>query len=255
MKGFFTILLIVATVIRLTAADNSKQPLPLQKRFEPFILLSAGSSELRLFIPEKFTAAPHRYMSWEKDLDVYSQKWAAKKNHLTDAQLLRQLFQEVHHHYLKHYTPYTGVEALLENGEYNCVSATAFYALLLDRLGYNYRIVESNNHVVLVAAVGDSKFLFETTDPFNGFIDTTTEVNAYLNKMKAEAPGTRYYNFNLRIFRTISLRELAGLQFYNSAAWYYNHKQPQQAAEALRNGEILYQTKRFSLFKQLLAEL
>jgi hypothetical protein len=253
MKRFVILItLLLLTGLPAVSSDRGVKPQPAKAHFETFFLMNARSTGLRLFIPDQATMKPHKLLQWEARLDAYSRQWLQKKGTISDQQLLEQLFHDVHKQYLKQFTPYAGLQGLLQLGEYNCLSATTFYALILERLGYSYSIVESVNHIVLLVNLPHQQLLLETTDPVKGFISKASEIQERLEEIKKKAPGAQYYNLNLKVFRTIGLRELAGLQFYNYAAWYYNQRDFVAAASQLRKGQFLYKSERFDKVANLL---
>lgn len=247
-------MMVVTTTGQALAANKRVTPQPLRQNFDSFVLLSAGSSDLKLFLPGLANSQASKITAWENKLAAYSQEWILKKAALSDKQLLHQLFYDVHRLYLKKFTQYTGLHALLKSGEYNCLSATAFYALVLERLGYSYEIIESINHVVILVKLQDGQLiLLESTDPANGFVTDNNAVKERLQAIRDSEQAAGYYNLNLKIFRAIDLRELAGLQYYNYAAWHYNQRNMAGAADNLRKGQLLYQSERFEKIALLMA--
>ncbi|WP_225000195.1 hypothetical protein [Cesiribacter sp. SM1] len=248
------LLLVTGYTNQALAGNKHARPQPLRQNFDSFVLLSARSSDLRLFMPAYASGKTGKLLEWEHDLNAYSQQWLDKKGKIADQQLLHQLFYDVHRRYLKHYTKYTGLQALFQTGEYNCLSATAFYALILERLGYHYQIIESINHIVLLVKPQNGQLiLLETTDPANGFVANTNGVKERLQAIKNSEQAAGYYNLNLKIFRTIDLRELAGLQYYNYAAWHFNQRSMAHATDHLRRGQLLYRSERFEKTARLIS--
>lgn len=74
-----------------------------------------------------------------------------KKDRYSDEYLLEQLLFRLHRKYLKEYQPYQDFYGLLENGRYNCVTSTALYAWFLEELNFDYRIIETDYHIFLMA--------------------------------------------------------------------------------------------------------
>lgn len=58
---------------------------------------------------------------------------------------------------------------LNKNGNYNCVTATALYGLLLNDLGIPFSIKETPEHVYLIAYPKSDAILIESTDPLKGY--------------------------------------------------------------------------------------
>lgn len=249
---FVTLLVLLLTTYGTSAGARVLKPQPLPEHFDFFFVLNARQTDLRLFIPAQTHIKPHHLHGWEQQLDAYIGQWLQKKKSMPQEQFLEQFFYDVHKRYLKQYTPYAGLQALMQSGEYNCLSAAVFYSLLLERLGYNYSIVESVNHVLLLVNLPDKQFLLETTDPVKGFVNNAVEIENRLNRLKNGEQSQQYYKLNIKVFRTIGLRELAGLQFYNYAAWYFNQGDLANAALHLKKGKLLYKSDRFDKVADLL---
>ncbi len=64
--------------------------------------------------------------------------------------LLKKVFFQVHKEYLKEYVPYQSFQDLFETGTYGCLTGTALYAFLLEELGFEYEIIETNYHMFLL---------------------------------------------------------------------------------------------------------
>lgn len=194
-------------------------------------------------------------------LEEFIRKMQQRQSKLaSDKALLEQLFYTVHRKYLKEYKPYKGFSSLLDQGTYNCLTATALYAILLDELGISYQVYETDYHIFLLAETAEGEqILLETTDPLYGFVSDPEEIQQRIKEIcnDAFAEGKvfdrNYFDFDLQVFRPVNLQQLAGLQYYNRAAYLYNTQKPDQAALALSKGRLLYQAERFDKLAQLLA--
>jgi hypothetical protein len=145
--------------------------------------------------------------------------------HKQKLSFLKYLFYYVHRRHLKHYLPYSAMSNLLQTGAYDCVSGTAFYALILEEMGFRYQIWEMNYHVYLSVQSEHNRIVFEATDPIKGFITDPDQIDQHYKSYSEEA---RQYlkdsnTESLLIHQEITLIQLAGLQLYN------------QAIEALQN--------------------
>ncbi len=171
-----------------------------------------------------------------------------KKNRLsTDEAFLRHVFYKIHRVYLKKYKPYQSFEKLFEKGEYGCLTGTALYALILEELGYQIEIRETNYHVFLLVKAGNKQFLIESTDPLYGFLADEKAIAKRLNEISLKntlAEKTEKYEFKCRINRTIRLEELIGLQYYNVATQYYNRGHFELALHFLHKSRQTYQSER-----------
>jgi len=171
-----------------------------------------------------------------------------------DTKTLKHLFYKTHRKYLKNYVPYQSFSNLLSKGTYGCLTATALYALLLEELGYEYEIIETNYHIFLVGEVSGKRFLIESTDPINGFLDSEEEIDERLREVVAKGAtpiNEDRYRFSFNINRSISLQELVGLQYYNMASQSYNNGNYIQAVADLDKAHKYYQSERINEFLKL----
>jgi hypothetical protein len=196
-------------------------------------------------------------------LEAFIAKMQQRQSKLSsDKALLDQLFYTVHRKYLKEYKPYMSFFSLLDQGAYNCLTATALYAILLDELGISYQVYETDYHIFLLAETAEGEqILLETTDPLYGFVSGREEIKQRIKDIcndalaEGEVLDRPYFDFDLQVFRPINLQQLAGLQYYNQAAYLYNTQRPGQAAVSLSKGRLLYQAERFDKLAQLLAAI
>jgi hypothetical protein len=79
------------------------------------------------------------------------------------------LFEQIHSTYLKKYEGNVAFDKIFKTGTYNCLTATALYALIFERLGIKYQIKEAPTHVYLIADPGNLAILIETTSPEGGY--------------------------------------------------------------------------------------
>lgn len=232
--------------------------------YEQMVLLNAIRSNhpdvLQLLLSNAAGMDEEKEKLYRSEIEMFTRKMRQKQVRVRDEKaFLDKLFYAVQRRFLKKYQPFQHFSALLQNGTYNCLSATALYALLLDELEISYQIYETDYHIFLMleTATGD-QVLFETTDPLNGFVDEQEEIDqriaAIRNDKLAEntAPNRDYVDFGLQVFRPVSLQQLAGLQYYNQAAYLYNKQRIEEATLALSKGRLLYQAERFDKLAGLL---
>ncbi|GAB2493588.1 hypothetical protein [Algoriphagus taiwanensis] len=180
--------------------------------------------------------------------------------------LLRQIFQKTHQKLLKKYEQHSTFNAMLSAGKYDCVSGSAALGLLLERYGFEFDIVETDYHVFLVVNLEGKKIVLESTLPVGGMITTPTEVQNYLNAYQPEKNAQRY-NLNQTIagpvvdysdnstFRIVTLKELAGLQYYNDAIVHFNKQAYGKAVDQLSKAYLLYPSDRIDGLRDLSIDL
>ena len=78
---------------------------------------------------------------------------------------LQTLFEKTHEVFLKRYREQIFFPSIFENGEFNCVTASMLYVLILEELQLPYAIIEEPNHVFVIVYPSEDYVIFETTSP------------------------------------------------------------------------------------------
>lgn len=199
-------------------------------------------------------ASPLEVTQFNEKFQITITEFANKKsNWNNDKKLLNHVFYKIHRNYLKEYKPLQSFNSLLKSGEYGCLTGTALYAIILEGLGYDYEIIETNNHVYLIIEKENQRFLFESTDPINGFYDDEKEIATILLSNQSQiGKNESSFNFNLDIKNQIGLEELIGLQYYNIAVNSYNQGALMEAFAAINSAAIYYPNERLKVFLTLI---
>ena len=188
----------------------------------------------------------------------FVQKLESKKHSFKkESEFLQYTFNQTHRKFLKHYKQYCTFTELVDNGTYNCLTATALYALLLDHFKINYKIVETNYHIFLLAKTEQGTILLETTDPLNGFISNPTQVEkriaSYKQNELLEASNDKVlYAYNFNLYNVVDLDQMLGLMYYNLAIDAYNHQEIQLAIAHLDQAILRYQSPRIDEFSTII---
>ena len=199
-----------------------------------------------------------------RDFQAFLQKLQLKRDKIkNDKRFFNYLFYKTHRKYLKSYQMHSSVEDILAQGDYDCVSGTAFYALIMKHLGIDYEIKEFDFHVLVIAKSNGQKFLIESTDPAGGLTSDTKEIAERVRQYsdvddKTEnvlsvGAGSKSRQYSTATNKVINLTQLAGLLHFNNAVYYYNQKKPFKTAASLQKSLILYDSKRIRAFRQLAA--
>lgn len=170
-----------------------------------------------------------------------------------DEYFLEHLFYRVHNKFLKSYKQYMSFEDIFDNGYYDCVTGTALYAYILEELGYDAQIYESNYHVLLVLNLDNKKILMEATDFYTGFVNDEDEVAkriAHYKQVNKEEGD--YYQFKTFSDNFINLRQLSGLLYFNLAIKQYNDQDFENALAYLEKAECLYPCSRMKELRNLI---
>lgn len=173
----------------------------------------------------------------------------------SETKKVKIVYDYVHKEFLKVYKLKNSFIDIFETGEYNCVSASALYAIVFSKLGIPYQIKETPTHVYLIAYPNSSKILIETTSPVKGYYQFTSSfiskyvTNLYNSKIitKDELESTSVNDlFNKYYFTSenISLLELAGLQYSNFAVYFIDDDDLIKAKEEIKNAYFLFESER-----------
>lgn len=199
---------------------------------------------------------------WSNLVAELDQKFEKKGTHRN---LLRQIFEKSHQQLFKTYEQHSTFNAMLDEGKYDCVSASAALALLLGRYDFDYKVVETDYHVFIVVNHEGKDIILESTLPVGGMITAPSEVASYLEGYNA-GDSVQLKSFSQRlggpktdlsdnaIFRKVNLTQLAGLQYYNDAISHFNEQSFEKASTQLTKALWLYNSERIEGLKVLAEE-
>lgn len=176
---------------------------------------------------------------------------------------LKLLFYRSQKALLKSYQQYAPIDALISDGNYDCVSGSLLLAVFLEKYDFDYQIVETSFHVFISVNIDEKELILESTDPYNGFITDTEEVKGFLKDFELKSVDAKDFYlepnhkllaeiFDPIIFKKIKLQELHGLTFFNRAIYFNNSGEVVKALEMVQNAEQYYNAKRILALKELL---
>lgn len=173
----------------------------------------------------------------------------------SDKDFLSYLFTQTHQRLLKNYSDNSSYEELITKGDYNCLTGTTAYALLLEHFGFTYSIIETNYHIFLMVSTESGSVLLETTDPLHGFTDRDEDIQKRIaaykeNKLVTSRQDQYYFSFSL--YREVTLRELEGLLYYNASVRAFNANKFDEAITALSKTYSKYYSARVDEFSKVL---
>lgn len=185
-----------------------------------------------------------------------------EKRRKSDYAFLRSIFYKTHNSLLTEYDRLATMQETLTDGQFGCLTGTAIYAIILEHFGYNYRIIELPNHVFLHLEIDNKSYVFESTLPFNGFMRTTVEMEQLLKQpwlnhrriSQLTTVGEWFSDFKTlpNQYKTIDLKQLAGLQYFNESAKFYLSKDYVNAMEMVMKAYELYPSERNEKLMQLI---
>jgi tetratricopeptide (TPR) repeat protein len=158
---------------------------------------------------------------------------------------LKFIFDDVQKTFLKQYDLDADFTDMFLSGNYNCLTATILYALLLDELSIKYTIKFAPGHVYLIVKGNDLQYIFETTDPIGGCIELNKAIQNtvsqgmrvaqyILSENQKKQTGVLLENYFIRLNK-YDIKGLIGYQYMNLAiqkmnkndlvsAFYYTEK-------------------------------
>lgn len=193
---------------------------------------------------------PGLSMRFVNDLNKFTNLLDKKSHRYKDRlDFLRYVYFKVHRKYLGRYQSPATFRELMENKKYDCLTGTALYAIVFEKLGVSPDIVETTYHVYLTLNVDGSMVLIESTSPLGGFITDGELINQALQQYQQDSGGENwsyqdYYQPAQTVNNKITLRELAGLQYFNQAVADYNDKKLSSALKQLATALSYYPSDR-----------
>jgi tetratricopeptide (TPR) repeat protein len=171
---------------------------------------------------------------------------------------VKVIYDNLHNKFLTKYELKNRFEEIFYNGYYNCVSATALYALAFEELKIPYSIKEEPTHVYIVAYPNGERIILETTSPLGGYYSLSDDFKQnYIRKLKdqklisAQEYATQdgkllfdkyYFGQNTEV----SLQQLAGIQYLNDAIYKADDKKPDESFRQLEKAYLLYPSERIA---------
>jgi hypothetical protein len=209
-------------------------------RFSPektaFVPCPGGDSSLAILLATNSASRSAEEALFFMKLENMAGKLEKGRKKTDHGRILKGIFMEGRRQFLRSYDKnYPHFSRLFTDGSYNCLTGSAMYAWVLERLGYQVQIHETAFHAYLTLRADNVVYLFDATDPENGFV------------VGAAAVGKRelWYTGNelqkgANFHRSISLRQLCGLQYYNQGVVAFNARDFDQSLNYLRIAQQLY---------------
>jgi hypothetical protein len=214
---------------------------PFHSAFEENLFITTDSAShknlLGLFLASNAGITEKEFAQYNKQLDdLYIFLVQEKQRIKSDRRFLKLVFEQGKKELLHQYETYPSFYRTFTQRTYNCLSGTALYALLLQRLGYTVDIHETALHAYLLVKINKRQFLMDATDPENGFVSDLILIKQREQLYRQSEQAKNQPAFN----RSITLLELAGLQYYNEAMLQYNKQNFAESAALLDKAIRLY---------------
>ncbi|RAW03383.1 hypothetical protein [Pseudochryseolinea flava] len=214
---------------------------------DPFSLFMANGGLLK---ESKIKDSREQFYAFVRSLGY--EKSQGKRND----KRINPLYDAIHKRFLTKYEEKNKFEEIFYNGNYNCVSATALYALAFEELKIPYVIKEEPTHVYLIAYPGLEQIVLQTTMAVGATQTISAEFRQQYVKMLRDQKiiSAREYSsygadalFHKYYFgenTDINLEQLAGIQYCNEALYLFQEKNYEDAFQSLQKAYYLYPSER-----------
>jgi hypothetical protein len=205
------------------------------------------------FTSENYSDSPDKIFQF---LNKLAEKRQAFKN---EELFLSHVFTKTHQRFLKRYTEPSSFNDLLINGSYNCLTGTAFYALILEHLRFRYQVIETNHHIFLLVTTKNGQILFEATDALAGFESNQEAIGKKIsdyrknNQAVSADESKTSYQFAASLYNSVNLDEILGLLHYNLSVQAYNKNDLRNSVEHLEKASRFYTSSRIEEFTRIVS--
>lgn len=187
----------------------------------------------------------------EKMTYFWNELIAIQSSNLSEEKKIRKIYHFVTKKFFRQYEEFSTLADLVEQGKYDCLSATMLYAYIFDSLKYEYSVYELPHHVYLTIHLSKGEeWLIEPTDPFRGFYTNQVKVAQLKNSYITNDRGATFFSSlkndqrSPNKTKTIGFIQLIGLQYYNRAVQYFNQKDYKTALRELMKANAIYHCER-----------
>jgi hypothetical protein len=171
---------------------------------------------------------------------------------------VEHIFLKTHQKFLKNYSTHASFGETLARGNYNCLTGTALYALILNHFHIEHTIIETNYHIFIVAKINNENILMEATDPLSGFVAKPSEVAKRMEEYKnntfqpvSASNRSVHYKFSFSLWQNVSIEGLQGLLFFNKAVQAYNNQQLKTCIAYLSHAGVHRPSERIQEFSAI----
>lgn len=260
MKRFFWALAGLFVLVPALAAEKDSLVRVKDLKFESTFEKDSYSTHLR-----SNTDYLNLFLGNAPEPDYYSKYFSEKVNAAVkeiqasgmlgkkNARKIKYIYDLVHGKFLTKYESENRFYEIVKNGNYNCVTATALFAIIFEKLDIPYRIVELPTHVFLVAYPDSDNIRLETTAPQFGFNAYSVEFKAqFVNRLKQQkiiaandaTMMDELFNKHFYGSESVTLTELIGIHYMNDAIYYQTADESAKAQEQMSKAFLLYPSER-----------
>lgn len=214
--------------------------------------LAEGNEEtLRAFLATEVNLQTAENEKFVNQLANFCHYLKSKKEKFkTEKHFLKFVFLETQEKFLKNYQAHTNFARIFQNNEFNCVSGTMLYALIMKELDFKFNVKELPFHVYLIVNLGEQgKVMIESTmRGANGFIEGNAQIEATEKALVKLANAEKE---KADFERIIIPKQLLGLQYYNEGLAYFQQNKYKEARQLLQKASQYYVEDRIESLLQL----
>jgi hypothetical protein len=260
MRGVCTILL-AFIFCGLAAGQQERQDvvrfdeLKYNSYFEQLTFMEYHEGErdyLKLLLAVDPAANTNRYEVTRRELQLELNSFRNRKfEKAKPEKKIALIYEDVNSTVLKKYQENVIFPDIFSKGIFNCLTASAYYGLLLDSLEIPYDFRETFNHVHPVAYPKIDRITIETTDPVSGiqYFDEKLKVrfvNYLLDSKRIsrddyeKSSVDELFNSYYLPGKSVGLEELTGLQYMNVALQMFVKDHYEDAFEQIKKAYYIY---------------
>lgn len=194
------------------------------------------------------------FTSMKQDVQDWVNYWQEQKDK-TNKSIVKKIFTKTRNKFLKNYAECSSFSEMINTGTYDCLTATLLYAHIFDELGYDFQIKQLNSHVyILLNDAHQGRTLIESTDVY-GYVINQNDIDERINKYQSRLENSLLYKeYGMNLSENLSLKDLAGLQYYNQAVNAYRADNFQDAQLALYKASIVTDSPRIIYLRSYLED-
>lgn len=177
----------------------------------------------------------------------------------SDIDFVNQIFKKAHRKYFRVYKPYVKFSETLNDGFYDCLTASSLLVGILQEFDFNVRIIETNYHIFLMVSTEAGEILIESTDRYEGVIADASQIEKRISLYKENLPqrasadpAKDYFDFTMKLYQTVSPHQLPGLLYFNQAVVAYNQRNLKECVSLLEASNHYYESQRTIEFTSIL---
>jgi len=222
--------------------------IPINSSSQDYQVIRSSAEQLDgWFYPEKSNLPT--ITDYLENLDRFVDELSSKRHrYKNEIQFLEYVYYKVHRKYLRNYSTPSTLLDLIEKKQYDCLTGTALYALIFERLGIDYSIVETTYHIYLTIQDDEKLVVVESTNPIDGFIFNPELVREAIEKYRQGPSSSTWNNQDYypsqEVNNQVTFKQLAGLQYYNQAVKYYNQQNLMPAIKDMAKALDFYPSSR-----------